>query len=837
MSIKYRCRFFCGLIFVAQFVLLAFSLSAQGLDTGLIMGPQPLVATQPVVPVIDQSLANILPQANSLKAEFESLEDRILSIKNLEKVEKEQIVMRTRLLELKNRFAEVKNSGIYGFEQLSQLRSDVKSLLEAVFRHSQFAGEKLHLSETIRQNWKNKEATWANIKSSFAEGVSQSLVSVFEEAEKTIKAALKNLDGIETPLVVFQQKVLEIQSEILQLGVELDKLMTAMRKDLFRKSRPAMFTPTFIVQFNSSVWDEFWMGLATLELPSASFYSTYGWIFVLQLIIFGFAMYFFKTLKNRKIEQLKLDFIFQRYISASLLLGILLPMPLFEDKPRLVSLIFAGIITIGAARLVAGVIERPWRRRLIYMIVTLYLLVQFFNFISLPTPLMRVFIAATGLAGAAFCRWRARINQDDSTSLIYTSGVKLGGAAMMLVFLAQVSGYVAFSSHLLDVTIKTVFLGLLAWMIDLVARGALEMLFDNELIRKNKIIDKHYKLFIKRGNFIVDVLIAFMAVASTLSVWGFFDNTTQAAELILSLGFRLQGLQITLGLLLSAVVALYVALFVSWLLQCVLNEEVYPRKRVERGVGISINRLIQYAFVVVGVAMAFSTLGIGMQNLTVIIGALGIGIGFGLQNIVNNFASGLILLFERSIKVGDVVQINGEWGLIKNLGLRATVVETYDHSELIVPNSDLVSSQVTNWTLTDRQVRLIVPIGVAYGSDVDLVTRILLQIAQDNPFVMKFPAPVVLFQNFGASSLDFELRCWVADIDNRLSIKNEINREIDRLFRQSNVEIPFPQHDLHIRTMDKSCQNALIELKTSAAPQPQSQPPAPITPGQVVSGK
>ena len=834
---KILCRSLSGVFFIVIFSLFSLALMAQTTtNSGQTGELQPPVIPSASDTVAEKSLANVLPRANLLKKEFEALDENISDIINLDKVDKEQVAARARLLELNNRFAEVKKSGTYGFEQLSQLRSDAKILLEVITRHSQFASERLKQSEVLKQTWIAKEDTWASIRTSFADGVNPSLISVFKDVEKTIKAAIKNLSGIETPLVTFQQKVLEVQSEVQQLNAELDKLMTTMRKDLFRKSRPAMFTPTFIAQFNSSVWDEFWMGLATLELPSAGFYSTYGWIFVLQLIIFGVAVYFFKTLKNRKIEQLKLDFIFQRYISASLLLGILLPMPLFEDKPRLVSLVLAGIIMISAARLVAGIIERPWRRRLIYMIVTIYLLVQFFSFITLPTPLMRLFIAAVGLGGAAFCRWRARINKDDSTSLLYTTGVKLGGVSMMLVFLSQVAGYVAFSSHLLDATIKTVFLGLIAWMIDLVARGALEMLFDNELIRKNKIVDKHYKLFIKRGNFIVDVLVVFMAVSSTLSVWGFFDTATAAAEMILSLGFGLQELQITIGLLVSAVVALYVTLFISWLTQCVLNEEVYPRKKVERGVGISINRLIHYAFIVVGVALAFSTLGIGMQNLTVIIGAFGIGIGFGLQNIVNNFASGLILLFERSIKVGDVVQVGGEWGLIKNLGLRATVVETFDRSELIVPNSDLVSSQVTNWTLTDRQVRLIAAVGVAYGSDLELATRILTQIAQDNPYVMKFPAPTVLFLNFGASSLDLELRCWVADIDNRLIIKDEIYREIDRLFRQNNIEIPFSQHDLHIRTMDKPFKDALTELKTTVAPQSQ-QPHAMVIPEQAASDK
>lgn|GEM_PF-136853 len=812
MHNKYRSRSFLALFLTLILVLGSLPLLSQT-DIGQVVGPQPLPATQPAQ-LVDRSVSGIVVLADTLKEDFVALAQKIAEIKDLTKSSTELNAVRTRIVELKNRLAEIKSSGTYGFEQVSQLRTDTRSLTETTGRELRLAGAKIEKAGALKLSWKAQETSWNERKTSYAGEVSDSLLPIFKEATKTINQAIKDMDGIETPLVAFQQQVLEQQREAQGLNAELDKLMVEMRKDLFRKSRPAMFTPTFFRQFNKSVWEEFWLGLATLELPHAQFYSTYGWIFVLQLIIFAVAIYFFKTLKNRKMEQLKLDFILQRYVSASLLLGVLLPMPLFEDKPRIVSLLLVGIIAISAARLVAGIIARPWRRRLIYMVVALYLIVQFFNFISLPVPMMRTFTATVGLAGAAFCRWRARINQGDDTATFYTTGIKFGGATMMLVFLSQVAGYVAMSNHLLDILIKTVFLGLIAWMIDLVARGALEVLFDNELIRKNKIIDKHHKLFIKRGNFIVDILVVFMAISSMLSVWGFFDNASTAAAAILALGISLRGLTISLGLVVSAVVALYIALFVSWLIQSILNEEVYPRKKVDRGVGISINRLISYAFVVVGVSLAFSTLGIGMQNLTVIIGALGVGIGFGLQNIVNNFASGLILLFERSIKVGDVVQVNGEWGQIKNLGLRATVVETFDRSELIVPNSDLVSSTVTNWTLTDRQVRLLIAVGVAYGSDVDLVTRLLSQIAQDNPFIMKFPTPSVLFTNFGASSLDFELRCWVADIDNRLKIKDEINREIDRLFRENKVEIPFSQHDLHIRTMDQPFKNALSEIQS-----------------------
>ena len=208
----------------------------------------------------------------------------------------------------------------------------------------------------------------------------------------------------------------------------------------------------------------------------------------------------------------------------------------------------------------------------------------------------------------------------------------------------------------------------------------------------------------------------------------------------------------------------------------------------------------------IALLIGLSLAGIGFQNLAIVAGALSVGIGFGLQNIVNNFGSGIILLFERPIRRGDWVIVGGTEGFVKNINVRSTEIETWDRSDVIVPNSEFISSQVTNWTLSNAFGRVIVPVGVAYGSDTQKVKDILLEVAENNPQVMQknnffnIPEPVVLFTAFGSSSLDFELRCFVRDVKKRRLAQSEINFEIDRLFRENDIEIPFPQRDLHIRS-------------------------------------
>jgi small-conductance mechanosensitive channel len=266
---------------------------------------------------------------------------------------------------------------------------------------------------------------------------------------------------------------------------------------------------------------------------------------------------------------------------------------------------------------------------------------------------------------------------------------------------------------------------------------------------------------------------------------------------------------VNIGIILTVVLCLYGSLLISRAVQSILSEEVFPRRRVEKGVQISMGHLIHYAILLVGFLLALAALGVNFTNITIIGGALGVGIGFGLQTIVNNFVSGLILLFERPVRIGDYIEIQGLWGEIKKIGLRATTVETFDRADIVIPNSDLVANQVTNWTRTNRLVRLKIPVGVAYGSDVPLVMKILLECAQENPSVMSSPKPQVLFTGFGDSSLDFELRVFLSDIDYRLIAQSEILQEIDREFRLNDVEIPFPQRDLHLRSIEPPVTEAI----------------------------
>jgi len=269
-------------------------------------------------------------------------------------------------------------------------------------------------------------------------------------------------------------------------------------------------------------------------------------------------------------------------------------------------------------------------------------------------------------------------------------------------------------------------------------------------------------------------------------------------------------------------VLVYLAISFSWFLRTFARSEVYPRWEFERGVGDSINTLLHYVLITVGFFIALSALGVQLRNFAIIAGALSVGIGFGLQNVVNNFVSGLILLFERPVRVGDTIRLEDELGIVSKIGLRSTTVTTLDQAEVIVPNADLISEKVTNWTLTNAVARAVIPVGVAYGSNISRVLEILTEVAGENADVLPEPKPMVLFTEFADSSLEFEVRVWVRELRLRMFVRSAMLAEIDKRFRAEGIEIPFPQRDLHVRSVDASLLEATRRAKSIEERDPRS---------------
>jgi small-conductance mechanosensitive channel len=289
--------------------------------------------------------------------------------------------------------------------------------------------------------------------------------------------------------------------------------------------------------------------------------------------------------------------------------------------------------------------------------------------------------------------------------------------------------------------------------------------------------------------------------------WAFFalkyfhlwNDAVDAVSAALAATAQRGSLRVSLADLLVFALTVAAAYLVSRLVRFLLAEEVYPRLRLGRGLPDALSGALHYTLLLAGFLIGLAALGIDLTKVTILAGAFGVGIGFGLQTVVNNFVSGLIVLFERRIGVGDAVQIGDVAGEVQHMGMRACTVRTWEGAEVIVPNASLVADKVTNWTLSDRRRRIDVGLGVAYGTPPEKVLEILLAVARAHPHVLADPEPVALFLGAGAGALRFEVRAWTARFELWVQTQSELSVALYAALGQAGIEIPLPQHEVRLR--------------------------------------
>ncbi|MEM8811570.1 MAG: DUF3772 domain-containing protein [Pseudomonadota bacterium] len=293
------------------------------------------------------------------------------------------------------------------------------------------------------------------------------------------------------------------------------------------------------------------------------------------------------------------------------------------------------------------------------------------------------------------------------------------------------------------------------------------------------------------------LLIVFAAIAMMVP-WGLTTADLSRLEAMVT-RFQVGGVTISITTIISAIAIFTAGFMVTRAVQRWLENRYLPKTRLDVGLKTSIRTGLGYVGIVIAAMLAFSHLGVQLSNLALVAGALSVGIGFGLQSMVSNFVSGLILLAERPIRTGDWVEVDGQHGTVRKINVRSTEIETFDRATMIVPNSDLIAKTVTNWVLNDNSGRIIIPVGVDYASDPEEVRSVLLECARGNPLILAYPEPSVFFMNFGDSALEFELRCYLSDIGMGLSVRSDLRFEIARRFKEAGIEMPFPQRVVHLR--------------------------------------
>ena len=372
---------------------------------------------------------------------------------------------------------------------------------------------------------------------------------------------------------------------------------------------------------------------------------------------------------------------------------------------------------------------------------------------------------------------------------------------LIAVCFMELLGFQSFSIYAIRAAVLTEALIACALLLVVLGKGVLREIFEREhaLLEVFDTAGIQLRQLYLPARLTLSALLIAGLIAGLMLAWGIGIASLMGFVSHLSKEVNLGSLHLSLVTVMASALALYGGFRGSGLVRTFLRNRILPRTGWDLGVQYSIATILQYTIIIACVLLAMNILGFPLASLALLAGALGIGAGLGLQSVIANFVSGLVLLFERPVKVGDLLIVDGHWGEVKAIKMRSTVFQTFDRSVLIIPNSDLLSGKIVNWSHYGiGPNRLTLKLGVSYSSDVKQVTRLLREICGDNPRVMKDPAPQIFFEAYGDSSLDFSIQVFVLTPADRVPATHEINTAIFEAFREKGIEIPFPQRDLHI---------------------------------------
>ena len=657
---------------------------------------------------------------------------------------------------------------------------------------------------------KKLHETWVRTRD--AEQSAKAPPAILQQIDSTLAA----IEAAQQPHQAERDEILNLQSKIAELVAscnavlaQIDALQQKAVGGIFTRENPPIWDPDLWARAKAMLPDRLSKVAASYERdillyvrdPSRHMPRHVGIFIVLSLVLLA---------ARREVGQQEAagdrpshgTAVFDHSFAAALLVTLMVATTPLSPVPVTVKRLFeiAGLvpIIILTRRSLPPIVIPA-----IYALAILFAIDTVRRAITGEPPMGQGILILEAVAGIAVVSWLWVYGaRRAAQGLGQTSDLRRLFAALILFVLsiglvASAFGYM----RLARLTIPSVFVGgalaLELYASVQVAMGVVAYAFRVRPLRLLNMVQHHRDLLERRVYKVFLWLAVFAWFSRYLDYVGLFDPARSMAEAFLNTRLERGSISTSVGDIVAFFLTVLAAYLLSAFIRFVLEEDVYSRTRIATGQSYAVSSLLNYAILAVGFVLALGVLGLDMTKMTVLAGAFGVGIGFGLQSVVNNFVSGLILLFERPVHVGDTVQVGSLQGRIRRIGIRASIVRTAQGAEIIVPNAQLITEQVTNWTLSDQLRRLDLPVGVNYGSEPKKVIELLETVARAHPKVLQEPAPRGLFMSYGDSSINFELRAWTEQT-NSVQVHSDLTVAIYDAIYAAGMSFPFPQREVRV---------------------------------------
>ena len=623
-----------------------------------------------------------------------------------------------------------------------------------------------------------------------------------------IEAILQTADNTRGQIEAQQKRVVALQNRVAEQQNRVDEAINSIRQ-----ARESL-VGQLLVQDSPPIWSaDLWTregvsqglrdSLQTQFSGLSAFASRNKDKLIIHILIFAAlaGILFYLRRRARPLVEANPDLksaavIFSLPISTALVLAILFNSRIYPQTPQFLSAIFGAIALVPTAIILRRLAERALYP-LLYSLVVFFFVDQLRVIADTVPNIVRPLFLAEMLAAFLFFLWfyRTRFagSEDEERGRVYPV-VRIASLIVLpffaVAFLANAFGYVNLSRLVGNAVLRSAYAAIVLYAVVRIIDGLIVFALRFRPLNMLKMVVNYAPTIQEKAQKFVRFVAALLWISTALEFFTLREIVFEQIKAILTAELNLGSLSISAFDVLLFFFVVWAAFALSRFVRFALEEDVYPRFSLAHGIPYAISTIINYVILLVGFFLAVGAAGFDLTRFTVLVGAFGVGIGFGLQNIFNNFVSGLILLFERPVRVGDEIKIGEANGTVKRIGIRASRIRLWDNSEVIVPNSKLISENVKNWSYTARKRGIEIPISVAHGTDTSRVIELLTEAAKAHPLVAEKPEPQVLLSDLGAPALNFKLRVWTKQFDKTNQISTELSVAISETLAENNIEIP-----------------------------------------------